>query len=133
MVYSNLLFGQISVKTNQIEFCGKNYIAPNECETIINMIKCDNYVFTWTYEPIKDLPRHQKKLLKQMKNPKKIKVSVIDSDHLGYTCNTGTSYQLLIVGKVNEKGVIIFLGLDNSITATTDLPEYIQKFIKIRQ
>jgi hypothetical protein len=96
------------------------------------MIKCSNYVFTWINEPIADLPRHQKELLAQTKNPKKISVSVVDSDNVGYITKMGTSYQLLIIGIVNGQGVIINLWLDKPIKSTDDLPEYIRQFITIK-
>jgi len=131
-ICSNLSFGQSSIKTDSIVFCGKHFIAPHDCETIGNMIKCSNYVFTWINEPIADLPRHQKELLAQTKNPKKISVSVVDSDNVGYITKMGTSYQLLIIGIVNGQGVIINLWLDKPIKSTDDLPEYIRQFITIK-
>jgi hypothetical protein len=114
------------------EFCGKHFIAPSDCETIGNMIKCSDYVFTWAYEPVSDLPRHQKELLAQINKPKKINVSVINNDLIGYLSKMDTYDCLLIIGKVNEQGVIINLWLNKIIKTTADLPECVRQFIAIK-
>ena len=132
MAFSNFSHGQTTLKTDSIEFCGKKYIVPKDCEIFGNMIKCSNYVYTWTYEPVEDLPGHQKELLSQASNPKKIDVSVINNDNTGYVSETGTTYMLLIVGKVNGQGIIINLWQDKPIKSTNDLPEYIRQFITIK-
>ena len=129
---SNILLGQSSLKADSSEFCGKHFIAPKDCETIGNMIKCNDYVFTWTYEPVADLPRHQKKLLAQIKKPKKINVSVINDDLVGYLSKMDTYDCLLIIGKVNGQGVIINLWLNKAIKTTGDLPECVRQFITIK-
>ena len=129
--FFNFTFGQ-SIRTDSIEFCGRHFIAPNSCEIIGNMIKCSNYVFTWTYAPTTDLPRHRKELLAQTKSPKKIKVVIDNNDIDGYLSKTGTYSQLLIIGVVNGQGVIINLWLDKQIKSTDDLPEYVKQLISIR-
>src|SRR6478609_12059138 len=97
------------------EFCGEHFMAPSECETIGNMIKCSDCVFTWTYEPVADLPRHQKELLAQLSNPKQINVSVINTDLVGYVSKVDTYESLIIIGKVNGRGVIIDLYVNKEI------------------
>ena len=132
IMYSNISCGQPLLITDSSEFCGKKFIPPSECETISNMIKCDNYVFTWTYEPIADLPRHQKELLAQIYKPKKINVSVLNNELVGYLSKIDKYNCLLIIGQVNEKGVIINLFLNKVIKATADLPECVGQFISIK-
>jgi len=114
------------------EFCGEHFMAPSECETIGNMIKCSDCVFTWTYEPVADLPRHQKELLAQLSNPKQINVSVINTDLVGYVSKVDTYESLIIIGKVNGRGVIIDLYVNKEIKSTEDLPEWVRSFIKIK-
>jgi hypothetical protein len=130
--YSHISFGQSSKEAVKSEFCGRQFVAPSECETIGNMIKCNDYVFTWTYEPIADLPRHQKELLAQIDNPKKVNVIVISSDLVGYLSKVDTYNSLMIIGKVNGKGVIINLFLNKTIETTADLPECVRQFITIK-
>jgi len=96
------------------------------------MIKCSDYVFTWTYEPVADLPRHQKELLAQINKPKKIDVSVINTDLVGYVSKVDTYESLLIIGKVNGRGVIINLFLNKAIKSTNDLPVWVRTFINIK-
>lgn len=131
-IHSNISFGQSSLMAESSEFCGKHFIAPKDCETIGKMIKCTDYVFTWTYEPIIDLPRHQKELLSQIDNPKKVNVVVIDTDLIGYLSKVDTYNSLMIIGKVNGKGVIINLFLNKAIKTTADLPECVRQFITIK-
>ncbi|NNT73167.1 hypothetical protein HKT18_13155 [Flavobacterium sp. IMCC34852] len=125
-------YGQTTLEENSSEFCGQYFTAPNECKTMGNMIQCKDYVFTWSYEPIIDLPRHQKELIAQIKNPKEIKVSVLKTDLIGYLSKVDSYDSLLIVGSVNGKGVIINLYLDKTIKATNDLPECVRQFITIK-
>ena len=124
--------GQSSAKTDSIEFCGKQFPAPPGCETTGNLIKCNDYFFTWTYEPTADLPRHKAELLEQIENPRKVNTSVLKNDNIGYLSKMGTSYQLLIIGEINGKGVIITLWQDKQIISTNDLPEYVRQFITIK-
>ena len=114
------------------EFCGEHFIAPSECETTGNMIKCSDYVFTWKYEPVVDLPRHKKELLAQIHAPKEINVSVINTDLVGYVSKIDTYESLLIIGKVNGRGVIINLFLNKAIESTEDLPACLRPLIKIK-
>ena len=130
--YINTSCGQSSQKVAKCEFCGKHFIAPSDCETIGNMIKCSDYDFTWTYEPIADLPRHQKELLAQIENPQKINVSVNNNDLVGYLSKVDTYQSLMIIGKVNRQGVIINLFTNKPIKTTEDLPECIRQFITIK-
>lgn len=130
--FSCLSFGQSTSKVDLIEFCGKRFVAPSDCETIGNMIKCIDYVFFWIYEPVADLPRHQEELLAQIKKPKKINVSVINSDLVGYQSKLDTYDCLLIIRKVNGQGVIINLFLNKEIKTTDDLPKCIRQFITIK-
>jgi hypothetical protein len=95
------------------------------------MIKCSDYVFTWTYEPIVDLPRHQKQLLAQINNPKKVNISIVGKDLEGYLSKVDTFDQLVAVGEINGRGVIVNLYVKRTIQSTGDLPEYIRQFIKI--
>jgi hypothetical protein len=115
------------------EFCGEYFVSPTECETIGNMIKCSDCVFTWTYEPVADLPRHQKELLTQLNNPKKINVSVINTDLVGYVSKVDTYESLLIIGNVNGRGVIVSLFLNKAIESTKDLPVWIRPLINIKK
>lgn len=126
---SNILSGQTA---DSSEFCGKRFMAPGECKTVGNMIKCSDYVLTWSYESMADLPRHQKELLMQLKSPQKINVTVINTDLVGYITKIDTYDQLLIIGNVNGKGVIINLFLNKSIKTTNDLPEYMRPYIVIK-
>lgn len=130
--YSNISFGQSSKQGVKSEFCDRQFIAPSECETIGNMIKCNDYVFTWSYDSIADLPRHQKELLAQMDNPKKVNVKVINTDLVGYLSKIDTYNNLLIIGEINGKGVIINLFLNKAIETTADLPECVRQFITIK-
>jgi hypothetical protein len=130
--YSVGSFGQMSAKQESSEFCGKRFVPPSDCATIGNMIQCSNYVFSWTYEPISDLPRHQKELLAQISNPKRINVSVLNNDLVGYLSKMDDSDCLLIIGNVNGKGVIINLFLNKIIRTTADLPECVRQFITIK-
>lgn len=129
---STISFGQSSLAVDSSEFCGKHFIAPKDCETIGNMIKCNDYVFTWTYEPTEDLPRHQKELLAQINKPKEINVSVLNNDLVGYLSKIDTYDCLFIIGEVNGQGVIINLWLNKVIKTTTDLPECVRQFIIIK-
>ena len=131
LCYSLNSCGQSASSSDSIEFCGKNFKAPKDCEVIGNMIKCSNYVFTWTYEPVSDLPRHRKELLAQISSPKKINVSVLGRDLIGYLSKVDTYDQLVVVGEINGRGVIVDLYLNKTINSTNDLPEYIMQFIKI--
>ena len=131
-IFTNISFGQSSKEITKSEFCGRQFDAPSDCETIGNMIKCTDYVFTWTYEPIADLPRHQKELLAQIDKPKKVNVVVINTDLVGYLSKVDTYSSLMIIGKVNEKGVIINLFLNKAIKTTADLPECVRQFITIK-
>ncbi|MCO4293174.1 hypothetical protein NF867_09885 [Solitalea sp. MAHUQ-68] len=130
--YSSISFGQTATKADSVEFCGKHFIAPKDCETIGNMIKCSDYVFTWTYEPVSDLPRHQKELLAQIEKPKEQNVSVLNTDLIGYLSKVDTFDSLLIIGKVNGKGVIISLFVNKAIKSTADLPEFTRQLITIK-
>jgi hypothetical protein len=131
------LFIAISLSTFDIscaqssELCGEHFTAPTECETIGTMIKCSDCVFTWSYEPVEDLPRHRKELLAQINKPKEINVSVINTDLVGYVSKVDTYESLVIIGKVNGQGVIITLFLDRDIKSTGDLPVWIRPLIKI--
>jgi hypothetical protein len=125
LINFNILCAQSS------EFCGKHFTAPAECETIGSMIKCSDCVFTWSYEPVEDLPRHKNELLAQINKPKKINVSVINTDLVGYVSKVDTYESLLIIGEVNGQGVIITLFLNKAIKSTEDLPVWIRPFIKI--
>lgn len=134
-IYSNISFGQSSLKADSSEFCGKHFIAPKDCETIGNMIKCNDYVFTWTYEPIAYSPKQQKELLTHLAlidNPKKVNVVVIDTDLVGYLSKVGNYTSLMIIGNVNGNGVIINLFLNKAIKTTADLPECVRQFIAIK-
>lgn len=127
-INSSLLFGQ----ADSSEFCGKYFKAPNNCQTIGNMIKCNDYVLTWTYEPNKELRHHKKELLAQISKPKKIKVSVINNDLIGYLSKIDIYHCLIIIGKVNEQGTIINLYLNREIKTTDDLPDCVKQFILIK-
>ena len=132
-----LLFITISLLTFNLscaqssEFCGEYFTAPTECETIGSMIKCGDCVFTWSYEPVEDLPRHKKELLAQISKPKKINVSVINTELVGYVSKVDTYESLLIIGEVNGQGVIITLFLSKAIKSTEDLPVWTRPLIKI--
>ncbi len=131
-LFSNVSFGQSTPNTASSEFCGKYFTAPKDCETTGNMIKCKDYVFAWIYEPIEDLPRHQKELLAQINQPKKINVSVLGNNLVGYLSKVETYDNLLIIGNVNDRGVIVNLWLNKAIKTTTDLPESVRQFIVIK-
>ena len=114
------------------EFCGKYFVPPSECETLGNMIKCNDYAFMWLYEPVSDLPRHKRELLGQLSKPKKIKVAVLNKNLVGYLSKMDVYQFLLIIGEVNEKGVIISLYLNKEIKTTKDLPECVRQLITIK-
>jgi hypothetical protein len=118
--------------TQPSELCGEHFTAPTECETIGSMIKCSDCIFTWSYEPVEDLARHKKELLAQLNEPKKINVSVIDTDLVGYVSKVDTYKSLLMIGQVNGQGVIITLFLNKAIKSTEDLPVWIRPLIKIK-
>ncbi|MES2655020.1 MAG: hypothetical protein V4620_05485 [Bacteroidota bacterium] len=126
---SNILLGQTA---DSSEFCGKHFMAPANCQTKGNMIKCSDYVFTWTYESLTDLPKRQKELLLQLKSPTKISVSVVNNDLVGYVTKIDTYEQLLIIGNINGKGVIINLFMNKAIKTTNDLPECVRPYIIIK-
>lgn len=131
MACSGLSYGQ-SASSDSSEFCGKYFKAPVNCQTIGNMIKCDNYVFTWTYEPLADMPRHQQELLGQINNPKKINVSVMNTDQIAYMSKMDMYDCMLIFADVNGRGVIINLWVNKEINTTNDLPESVNQFITIK-
>lgn len=130
--YTTASFAQSSNNEATSEFCGQKFVLPANCEVIGNMIRCADYVFTWAYEPIADLPRHQKELLAQAQNPQAINVSVINTDLVGYLSKVETFSTLLIIGEVNKQGVIINLFLNGPIKSSADLPEPVRQFISIK-
>lgn len=129
--FVNFSFSQSTFNSNSIEFCGSNFVAPKNCEIIGTLIKCKDYVFTWSYEPINDLPRHQKEFLEQIENPKKINVLVKNTELEGYLFTIESYSSLMIIGNVDNKGVIINLFVNQSINTTSDLPDFVQQFITI--
>lgn len=130
--YSTITFGQDQNKADNINFCGVGFTTPSNFETMGNMIRCKDYVFTWTYEEIADLPRHKKELLAQINNPKEINVSVINTNLVGYVSKVDSINNLLIIGEVNKQGVIINLHQNKAIKSTEDLPECVRQFIAIK-
>ncbi len=124
-------FGQSNIREDSIEFCGNYIKSPEDCAAFGNMIRCDNWVLSWSYEPIEEIPRHRKELLAQLKNFKKIKVSIANTSCTGYLSKIGAMYQLLIVDSISGKGTIIFLSLGKAIKSSADLPEAIREILKI--
>jgi hypothetical protein len=124
--------GQSSVPARDLDFFGKHVQAPLKCESSSNFIKCGEYVLSWTPAPVVDLPRLKQEQLSQMQNPAKINTLVLGADQTGYVAKAGNSYQLLIIGKVNGQGAVIELLLDTEIKSTSDLPEYVRQFIRIK-
>ena len=130
--FVNFSFGQTTLNSDSIEFCGSNFVPPKDCEKIGTMIKCKDYVLTWTYEPINELPRHQRELLEQIENPKKINVLIKNTELEGYLSTIESYNSLMIIGIVNNKGVIINLFLNKTINTTSDLPDFVKQFITIK-
>jgi len=130
--FSSRSLGQTFVNKDSIKFFEKYYPAPTGCEVIGNMIKCNDYVFTWVYEPLKDLPRHQKEMLDQIQNPRKIEVKVLGVDQVGYLTKVENLNQLLIIGNIKGQCGIINLWQEKPITITADLPVFVKQLIEFR-
>ncbi len=132
MIFTNISFGQPSEEITKSEFCGHQFVAPSDCEIISNVIDCKDYVFSWAYKPIADLPKYQTKLLSHIDNPKTVNVAVINTDLVGYLSKVDDYDCLMIIGNVNGKGVIINLSQNKAIKTTEDLPECVRQFITIK-
>jgi len=81
------------------------------------------------YEPIEDLSKHQKELLTQIHWPKKINVLFLGNIMMRYLSKVGTYGNLPIIGKANDRGVIINLWLNKANKTTTDLSESVRRFL----
>jgi len=124
-------FAQSAKKVDSVEFCGIKYPGPTGCQTFDNMIKCDSYVLSWFYEPVKDMPRHKKELLAQLKAPKAVKISLLNSETTGYLSKIETWTALNIITEINGKCILLNLFVDKPINSTNDLPEFARQFISI--
>lgn len=122
-----------SLKTDSIEFFGKRFPSPVDCQVIGSMIKCNNYVFVCHYEPIEDLPRHKKELLAQLVNPRQVTVSVLGNESTGYLTKIDTWHSLNVVANINGKCTLINLYVDKPIETPNDLPSYLRQFLSIKK
>jgi hypothetical protein len=133
LLFSCNAFAQSTTKIDSVEFGGRKYPVPMGCQTSGNMIKCDNYVVSWFYEPIEDMPRHRKELLEQLIAPKTIDILLLSSEAKGYVTKIDTWTALNIITELNGKCILLNLFLDRAINSTSDLPEFARQFISIRK
>jgi len=124
------------LNSDSLMFCGQKIKSPKDCQMVMpGMVNCSTFAMTWTYEPVRDIDRHKKEGIAQLKKPVKFDCYILGTKVTAYQAKFDPGVQIQVYEIVKGQGLLLSIYILNKdkVTADKDIPEFIGQVFKMNK
>jgi hypothetical protein len=124
------------INSDSLMFCGEKIKSPKDCQMVMpGMVNCRTFAMVWNYEPVKDIDRHKKEGLAQLKKPMKFRCYILGTKVTAYQAKLEDGVEIQVYEVVKGQGLLLSIYILNKdkVTADNDIPEFIGQVFKMKK